>query len=177
MPEIPAQRKVGHEPTFCFGSGKSGVSARTEELQSLLSPVVEALGYQLWGLELLAQGRHSLLRVYIDSEAGITVDDCAAVSRHVSSALDVADPIHGAYTLEVSSPGWDRPLFTKEQYEQFVGEVVNVRLARSIQGRRNCRGRLLAVDGNGIELELEPEHSLSLPFTAIKKANLVVDDE
>ena len=87
------------------------MSARVVELQQLLAPVIEALGYELWGVELVAHGRHSLLRIYIDHDEGITVEDCATASRQASAALDVADPFHGAYTLEVSSPGWDRPLF------------------------------------------------------------------
>ena len=84
---------------------------REERLRRLLEPAVEGFGYELLGVQLLAQGHHSKLRVYIDSEEGITVDDCARVSHQVSGVLEVEDPIPGQYTLEVSSPGMDRPLF------------------------------------------------------------------
>lgn len=151
------------------------MTARVDELQQLLAPVVAALGYELWGLELSAYARHSLLRVYIDSENGITVDDCAAVSGQVSSMLDVSDPITGAYTLEVSSPGWDRPLFSPGQFSAYVGEKVKVKLGYPVEGQRNCSGRLVAADGNGIVVEVKPEKQLTLPFAAIKKANLVID--
>ena len=110
------------------------MSTRVEELREMLAPVVEALGYELWGVELNIHGRHALLRIFIDSENGITVDDCALVSQHASGTLDVADPIASAYTLEVSSPGWDRPLFTPEQYQAYIGERVKLRLVYALKG-------------------------------------------
>lgn len=142
------------------------------QLQDLLEPAVGALGYELLGIEHLAQGRHSLLRLYIDSPDGITVEDCERVSHQVSGVLEVEDPIKGQYTLEVSSPGLDRPLFKLAHYERFVGEVVSLRLARPIEGRRKFKGRLLSlreglvvVDVDGTEMEL--------PFEDIEKAHLV----
>jgi len=153
------------------------VSTQVEELHELLAPVIEALGYELWGVELVARGRHSLLRIYIDSENGITVDDCALVSQHASGALDVADPIPGAYTLEVSSPGWDRPLFTPVQYRAYVGERVKLRLAHTVQGQRNCTGTLLAADDEKVEVGVSEEVRLAVPYAAIRKAHLVVDGE
>ena len=153
------------------------MSTQVEDLHELLAPVIEALGYELWGVELVARGRHSLLRIYIDSENGITVDDCALVSQHASGALDVADPIPGAYTLEVSSPGWDRPLFTPAQYRAYVGERVKLRLAHTVQGQRNCSGILLAADDEKVEVGVSEEVRLMVPYAAIRKAHLVVDDE
>ena len=153
------------------------MSTQVEELHELLAPVIEALGYELWGVELVARGRHSLLRIYIDSENGITVDDCALVSQHASGALDVADPIPGAYTLEVSSPGWDRPLFTPAQYRAYVGEWVKLRLAHTVQGQRNCTGTLLAADDEKVEVGVSEELRLAVPYAAIRKAHLVVDGE
>jgi len=160
-----------------MGSGKSLVSTRVEELREILAPIVEALGLELWGVELNVHARHSLLRIYIDSENGITVDDCALVSGHASSALDVADPIGNAYTLEVSSPGWDRPLFYPEQFQHYVGERVRMKLAYPVQGQRNCTGRLVAVDAGGVEVEVAQEARLVVPFAAIKKANLIVESD
>jgi ribosome maturation factor RimP len=153
------------------------VSTRVEELRELLAPVVEALGYELWGVEMNVHGRHALLRIYIDREAGITVDDCALVSQHASGTLDVADPIAGAYTLEVSSPGWDRPLFTPEQYRAYIGERVKLKLAYPVQGQRNCTGQLLAVDAAGVEIGISEEARLTVPFAAIKRAHLVIESE
>lgn len=153
------------------------MSTRVEELRELLAPVVGALGFELWGVELNVHGRHSLLRIYIDSEAGITVDDCALVSHHASGALDVADPIASAYTLEVSSPGWDRPLFTADQYRAYVGERVKLKLTYPVQGQRNCTGTLLAVDADGVRIGISDEVGLNVPFAAIKKAHLVIEGE
>ncbi len=92
------------------------MASKEQQIQQMLEPTVEALGFDLWGVEYLSQGRHSVLRVYIEHEKGISVDDCAAVSEQVSGVLDVEDPITGEYTLEVSSPGMDRLLFKLEQY-------------------------------------------------------------
>ena len=98
------------------------MSAKLKQLEDILQPVVEGLGYEFWGIEFRSQGHHSLLRVFIDdAENGIGVDDCEKVSRQISGVMDVEDPIQTEYTLEVSSPGMDRPLFRLEQYEAFVG--------------------------------------------------------
>lgn len=110
------------------------MSSKLEQLQALLAPVVEALGYECWGVEFISQGRHSVLRVYIDRPEGILIDDCEAVSRQVSGILDVEDPISGEYTLEVSSPGMDRPLFTLEQFAKHAGEQVKIRLRSPYEG-------------------------------------------
>lgn len=141
----------------------------------MLEPVVAALGYELWGVELNTRPRHSLLRIYIDSEAGITVDDCAAVSRHASSALDVADPIAGAYTLEVSSPGWDRPLFTPAQFRRYIGQRVRIRLALPVQGQRNVSGTLREADEESVEVEIAGAAPMRIPFGTIRKANLMAE--
>ena len=122
------------------------MSSKLEQLQALLAPVVEALGYECWGLEFLSQGRHSLLRVYIDKADGILIEDCETVSRQVSGVLDVEDPISGEYTLEVSSPGMDRPLFTLEQFARYVGEQVKIKLRVPFERRRNFQGVLRGVE-------------------------------
>lgn len=167
----------GPRAHFLFVGSAQGVAARVEELQRLLAPVVAALGFELWGIELSTRPRHSLLRIFIDGEAGITVDDCAAVSRQVSATLDVADPIQGAYTLEVSSPGLDRPLFSPEQYARFSGHRVKLALAHLVAGRRNLAGVLGVADEDGVEVLLAPEQAMRVPYGAIRRANLVVDDD
>jgi len=148
------------------------VSAKLSVLQELIEPSVVALGYQLWGIEMVSQGRHSMLRIYIDAENGIGVDDCANVSRQVSGILDVEDPISGEYTLEVSSPGMDRPLFTLEQYKAFVGHVLQVKLRMPFDGRRRFKGVLKGFEDEDIVLVVDQEEYL-LPIDHIEKANIV----
>ena len=118
----PRRPELGAPPSTCRGATsrarqecgrRDGMSAREEKLRDLLAPTVEAQGFELWGLEHHSQGRHSLLRLYIDAEAGVDVDDCARVSEHVGALLDVEEPISGDYVLEVSSPGVDRRLFRR----------------------------------------------------------------
>jgi ribosome maturation factor RimP len=141
-------------------------------LQELIEPSVVALGYQLWGFEMISQGRHSMLRIYVDAEAGIDVEDCAKVSRQVSGILDVEDPISGEYTLEVSSPGMDRPLFTLEQYKAYVGHVLQLKLRMPFDGRRNFKGLLSGIEDEDIVLIVDQEEFL-LPIDHIEKANIV----
>jgi len=146
--------------------------AKVDTLRELIEPTVEALGFQLWGVEYQGQGRYSVLRLFIDKEDGINVDDCASVSHHVSGILDVEDPIDGEYTLEVSSPGMDRPLFTLEQYQAYVGQVVSLRLRVPFEGRRKFKGMINAVEGDDIVIHVD-DHEYLLPISLIEKANVV----
>ncbi|HEY6610776.1 MAG TPA: ribosome maturation factor RimP [Pseudomonas sp.] len=148
------------------------MSSKLEQLQALLAPVVEALGYQCWGVEFISQGRHSLLRVYIDNPDGVLIDDCEKVSRQISGVLDVEDPISGEYTLEVSSPGMDRPLFTLEQFAAHVGEQVKIRLRSPYEGRRNFQGLLRGVEEQDVVVQVD-EHEYLLPIDSIDKANII----
>lgn len=148
------------------------MSSKLEQLQALLAPVVEALGYECWGIEFLSQGRHSLLRIYIDHANGILVDDCEKVSRQVSGILDVEDPISSEYTLEVSSPGMDRPLFTLDQFARFAGEQVKIKLRAPFEGRRNFQGLLRGVEEQDVVV-LVDEHEYLLPIDLVDKANII----
>ncbi|MBH9409839.1 ribosome maturation factor RimP [Pseudomonas aeruginosa] len=148
------------------------MSSKLEQLQALLAPVVEALGYECWGVEFISQGRHSVLRVYIDRPEGILIDDCEAVSRQVSGILDVEAPISGEYTLEVSSPGMDRPLFTLEQFAKHAGEQVKIRLRSPYEGRRNYQGILRGVEEQDVVV-LVDDHEYLLPIDSIDKANII----
>jgi len=148
------------------------VSSKLEQLQALLAPVIEALGYQCWGIEFLSQGRHSLLRVYIDKAGGILIDDCEIVSRQLSGVLDVEDPISSEYTLEVSSPGMDRPLFTLEQFATHVGEQVKIKLRSPFDGRRNFQGLLRGVEEQDVVVQVD-DHEYLLPIDLIDKANII----
>jgi ribosome maturation factor RimP len=148
------------------------MSRDTSQLQEWIEPLVSALGCELWGIEMLSQGKHSLLRIYIDKETGIGVEDCESVSRHVSAVLDVEDPITGEYTLEVSSPGADRQLFKLAHYGDYSGEDVNIKLRFPYEGRRKYRGRLKSIEGEEIVVEVE-NHEYLFPFDSIEKANII----
>lgn len=141
-------------------------------LTDLVKPVAEALGVDLWGVEYLSHGKQSIVRIYIDHADGIDVDDCAKVSRQVSSVFDVEDPIMGEYTLEVSSPGMERPLFTLEQFGFHVGEQVKVRLRIPFEGRKNFSGQLTAIEQGDVVVAVDRDEYL-LPFDLIDKANIV----
>jgi ribosome maturation factor RimP len=131
------------------------------------------MGYELVGVEFNRGGGHGTLRVYIDRDSGISVDDCAAISHQVSGILDVEEPIKQAYDLEISSPGIDRPLFKLADFERFAGRVAKIRLAAGLDGRRNFKGRLVGVDEAGlIKIEVDGEN-FDLPFADIARANLV----
>ncbi|MGH1486019.1 MAG: ribosome maturation factor RimP [Cellvibrionaceae bacterium] len=148
------------------------MSTRQQVLHDLISPVVEALGCELWGLEYLSQGKHTLVRIYIDKESGVGLEDCEKVSRQVSSLMDVEDPITGKYTLEVSSPGMDRPLYTLEHFKRFVGETVAVKLSRAFEQRKKIQGVLTAVENDEVIIQLEDEEYV-LPIELVEKANIV----
>ena len=164
---------MGVSPIFYFYDMRGGlrVSSKLEQLQDLLAPVVESLGYECWGVEFLSQGRHSLLRVYIDHANGVLVEDCEKVSRQISGVLDVEDPIASEYTLEVSSPGMDRPLFTLEQFAKHVGEQVKIKLRSPFEGRRNFQGLLRGVEEQDVVV-LVDDHEFLLPIDLIDKANI-----
>lgn len=147
------------------------VSKKVEALNAMLAPAVAAVGFELWGLEFFQQGRRSMLRIYIDGPDGVGVDDCARVSHQVSGVLDVEDPIAGEYTLEVSSPGWDRPLFTLDHFARFTGSEVSVRLASPLAGRRKFKGVVQQVTGDAVEMLVDGA-TVSIPFASIDKANV-----
>lgn len=174
------------------------MSAKKKLLEELIEPVIEGLGYECWGIEYVSQGKHSVLRVYIESaqasdsekeeleltevdeniteeqakESGIELKDCELVSRQISGVLDVEDPINGEYTLEVSSPGMDRPLYKLDHYERFKGSQVNMRLRMAYEGRRKYSGLLKGLEGNDVVLQVGEEEFL-FPIEAIEKANVV----
>ncbi len=147
------------------------MASREQKIVALLEPTVEALGFELWGIEYQSQGRHTLLRLYIDGENGVTVDNCAEVSRHVSGVLDVEDPITGEYTLEVSSPGVDRLLFRLDHYTTYVGEWIELRLRTPFEGRRKFKGTLKGIEGEDVVVQVD-DHEFLLPHSAIEKAQV-----
>lgn len=146
--------------------------SKLQLLQDILAPVVEAMEFQCWGIEFVSQGRHSVLRVFIEHEQGITVDDCEKVSRQLGAVLDVEDPISGEYSLEVSSPGMDRPLFTLEQFAAYAGHQVKVKMRVAIENRRNFQGLLRGVEDQDVLVQVD-EYEYLLPVDDIEKAQVV----
>jgi ribosome maturation factor RimP len=143
-----------------------------KQLTEMLDAPVSALDYELVGLEFVRAGQHSTLRIFIDHPNGITVEDCAEVSRQVSAVMDVEDPITVAYNLEVSSPGLERPLFKAEHYQQFIGHEVNIVLKMAMQNRRKWKGEILAVDGETVSVTVDGNEE-TFALSNIAKANLV----
>jgi ribosome maturation factor RimP len=147
-----------------------------DALMRLLEPPIEALGYELVDIEFAREGRGGVLRIFIDCRAensgvSVTVDDCARVSHAVSQVLETQDPIKGHYTLEVSSPGFDRILRTRAHFDRFLGERIFAELKLPIEGRRRYVGRLKSVEGDSIALEVDGKVH-NLPLERIQKARL-----
>ncbi|MEC6797526.1 MULTISPECIES: ribosome maturation factor RimP [Photobacterium] len=148
------------------------MTALETQLTDLLEPSVQAIGFELVGLEFIRAGAHSTLRVFIDHENGINVDGCAEVSRQISAVMDVEDPITVAYHLEVSSPGLERPLFKAAHYQQFIGHEVSLVLKMAMGNRRKWKGDIVAVEGELITLNVDGNDE-SFALSNISKANLV----
>ena len=146
----------------------------SKRLNNLLQPLVEELGYEFVGLEYNANPKSSVVVLYIDKPGGIVVEDCETVSREVAALLDVEDPIQGHYTLEVSSPGLDRPLFTMDQFERFSGEEVQLTAFAPVNGRRKFKGRILGAADGTVRLDQDGSE-VSLEFGNIARARLVPD--
>ncbi len=143
------------------------------DLSALFEPVIDSMGYELVGIEFIGGGGHGTLRVYIDRDEGVSVDDCALISHQISGILDVEEPIQQAYDLEISSPGIDRPLFKIGDFERFAGHTAKIKLAVALEGRKNFRGELLGVADPGlVTIEVDGER-FDLPYADIARANLV----
>ena len=145
-----------------------------EALIGLLEPAVATVGYELVEIEFSPASRRALLRVYVDRTDGehVTLDDCARASRVISAVLAAADPIERAYELEVSSPGFDRPLRTRAHFERFLGGEARVELVVPVDGRKRFRGRLVALDGEQLVMEVDGRE-WRLPLGSVHKARLV----
>ncbi len=141
-------------------------------LFNLIEPEVVALGYETVGIEFRQNGRHALLRVYIDKAEGVTIGDCVLVNEQLASLLDAEDTIRGSYDLEVSSPGLDRPIFTIDQFRSFVGEMVRIVLSEKQDGSRRYKGTLVSVDDDKIVINCNNK-MIELSHDLVERAHLV----
>jgi ribosome maturation factor RimP len=146
----------------------------TARLRQILEPAVALHGCELVAVEYFPQGSNQMLRVYIDKQDGVTVDDCERVSHQISGVLDVEDPIAGHYLLEVSSPGLDRPLGGPRDFERFRGKEIRLRLHAPLNGQRNFKGLLLGLRGEQVVLEVDGRE-IELPLRDVDRARLVPD--
>ena len=146
--------------------------AITDQIEQLIEAPIESLGYQLVGVEYIQGGQSPVLRIYIDAEQGIGIEDCERVSHQVSGVLDVEDPIKQAYMLEISSPGFDRPLFKPRDFERFVGSQAKISMKLPVNGRRNFSGELQGFDNGDILIEVDGE-VYALPLAKLAKARLI----
>jgi ribosome maturation factor RimP len=147
-----------------------------QRLNELLQPLVEELGYEFVGIEYNSNPKHSVLRIYIDHDNGVGIEDCETVSRETAALLDVKDPIRSQYNLEVSSPGLDRPLFTPAHYREFAGRLAQVNLFAPQDGRRKFSGPILDADDSSVSIEQDGSE-VRLDFGNIVKARLIPDYE
>ena len=146
------------------------------KLNELLQPLVEELGYEFVGLEYNSNPKQSLLRIYIDRETGVGIEDCEIVSRETAALLDVKDPIRSQYNLEVSSPGLDRPLFTPAHYNEFAGHKAQINLFAPQDGRRKFSGQLLSADESSVIIQMDGSE-VTLDINNVVKARLIPDYE
>ena len=142
------------------------------KLNDLIEPAIEKMGYELTDLEVKTQGREQLVSIFIDNLTGINIEDCEIVSHQISLLLDVENPISGKYILEVSSPGLDRKLTKLNHFKRFVGNELRVKLLRSMDGRRNFRGKLLSASKENIKVQVDGQ-LFKLPIDMIEIARLV----
>ncbi|HXZ39078.1 MAG TPA: ribosome maturation factor RimP [Thermodesulfobacteriota bacterium] len=145
-----------------------------QEVREVVEPILQSQGYELVDLEYQRESRGWVLRIYLDREGGITLDDCTGVSHEVGAVLEVKDVIPNAYVLEVSSPGLTRPLKKPEDYNRFRNQLVKIKLFQPLDGRRNFKGILLGLEGETVRVEVD-QQLFEIPLQSIAKANLEID--
>ena len=154
-----------------------GPGSIEDRVKAIAERVTTDHGLELVHAEVAGPENKPIVRIFIDKPGGVTHDDCSEVSLHVGTILDVEDFIHASYTLEVSSPGLERGLYKREDYERFAGNLARMRTRQPIKGQRNFRGKLIGVDGNDVLFEDRTSGSVKVPLDIIAKANLEIDVE
>jgi len=152
-------------------------SSVADRVQAIAERVAIDHGLELVHAEVAGPDNKPIVRIFIDKPNGVTHQDCSEVSLHVGTVLDVEDFIHASYTLEVSSPGIERGLYKRQDYERFAGSLAKLRTRKPINGQRNFRGRLVGIDGEDVLFEDRTSGRVRVPFEVIAKANLEMDVE
>jgi len=150
-------------------------SSVEDRVQAIAERVAIDHGLELVHAEVAGPDNKPIVRIFIDKPNGVTHEDCSEVSLHVGTVLDVEDFIHASYTLEVSSPGIERGLYKRQDYERFAGSLAKMRTRKPVNGQRNFRGRLLGIDGEDILFEDRTSGPVRVPFEVVAKANLEMD--
>ena len=150
-------------------------SSVEDRVQAIAERVAIDHGLELVHAEVAGPDNKPIVRIFIDKPNGVTHQDCSEVSLHVGTVLDVEDFIHASYTLEVSSPGIERGLYKRQDYERFAGSLAKMRTRKPVNGQRNFRGRLLGIDGEDILIEDRTSGRVRVPFEVVAKANLEMD--
>jgi ribosome maturation factor RimP len=145
-----------------------------QEVREAVEPILQSQGFELVDLEYQRESRGWVLRIYLDREGGVTLDDCAGVSHEVGTVLEVRDVSPTAYVLEVSSPGLTRPLKKPEDFNRFRNQLVKIKLYQPLNGRRNFKGTLLGLEGETVRVEVD-QQVFEIPLQSIAKANLEID--
>lgn len=148
------------------------MSAIINKLEQLLKPSVEALGFDIWAIDLVNVGQRKVLRVFVDGKDGVNSDDCGRISRQIAAVMDVEDPIKSAYVLEVSSPGLDRCLRTLAHYQRYLGHEIKIKLTTAVDHKRTFKGALESIDDDNLVL-LTPDGTLTFARNTVEKANVV----
>jgi ribosome maturation factor RimP len=154
-----------------------GASSVEQRVQAIAEQVAIDHGVELVHVEVAGPDNKPIVRIFIDKPNGVTHADCSEVSFHVGTVLDVEDFIHASYTLEVSSPGLERGLYKRQDYDRFAGSLVKVKTRNPIAGQRNFRGRLLGIEGDQISIDDRSSGRVTVPFESVSKANLEIDIE
>lgn len=155
----------------------TSASSVNKEVTRLIEPIIEDMGFELVDVRYVSQQGRSVLRIFVDKEGGISIDDCAHVSREIGELIDVKDIIDHAYVLEVSSPGLDRPLVKEKDFQKAIGKKIKVKTAVQIGNRKNFMGYLRGVNKGGVSLEVENDKMVLLKLGNVVKANIVYEFE
>jgi ribosome maturation factor RimP len=148
-----------------------------ERVSGIAARVAAERGLEVVHAEVASSGRTTVVRIFIDKPGGVTLEDCSEVSLHVGTILDVEDFIHSAYTLEVSSPGLERGLYKREDYERFAGKLAKLKSREPVNGQRNFRGRIIGVEGDDVLFDDRTNGQVRVPLRGVVKANLELDVE
>ncbi len=147
----------------------------TEKIQAIVLPILSSLGLDLVDIVYVGNTRMGVVRIFIDKIGGVTLDDCEKAHQYLGHALDVADPISHPYTLEVSSPGLDRPLKEERDFLRHRGECIRVWVSNPLEGKNEWKGQITEVDAEKIVLKVSEEHTLEVPLLQVVKGKLLLE--